>query len=536
MKTINEIIKSEIEKVKSKFKNEKSFLGYAHSIHVLEDIPRSKLDGALKACGLEDLRDETYLLIDNTFLGGAEDCVLFIDEFLVVRNDLLTEYEDKQICFSWSIIRNVTYNKLKQFVLTIFVEDENRLYDIPIPESYFILIIDNENYLRKNLIQLISDIGKEIELNRPILIEVENSLGQGADISPTINSIVNVTSFQGISSDNSNSREELNYLIDRALINGELSEKEIQVIMKKAVTLGLDPDEIEIELEAKSFELSKGKTDLLPTPSTASVSEINIIQNPEPKCIKRSVISKLFTKGHDLDEGYAVALQLLNTKGNKMNSAIPKDILKHYLFPEMDKKDIEKAVNKSFSDIFCKFSKKHAFQMAVELLKTKPNINPKKDQRELLNNIYDGITYDEIISITENCYRNYYSLYSPVEALEIAIPFIKKLGDIDPKMNFNPNIPKQRNENEEQLKTFFEQSMTVANIKNSCVRAFETEFGKKGNSWFGDNKPKITNPEYAIPEAPNELKVIFYNSFGKIANSIADSTPTLINMALGKII
>jgi len=48
--------------------------------------------------------------------------------------------------------------------------------------------------------------------------------------------------------------EQLEKLIDLALMDGELTEKEKQVLFKKAESLGVDLDEFEMVLEAKLFE------------------------------------------------------------------------------------------------------------------------------------------------------------------------------------------------------------------------------------------------------------------------------------------
>jgi len=51
--------------------------------------------------------------------------------------------------------------------------------------------------------------------------------------------------------------EKLDKLIEMALMDGELSEKEKQVLFKNAETIGIDLDEFEMVLEAKLFEKQK---------------------------------------------------------------------------------------------------------------------------------------------------------------------------------------------------------------------------------------------------------------------------------------
>lgn len=51
--------------------------------------------------------------------------------------------------------------------------------------------------------------------------------------------------------------EQLERLIELALVDGELKEKEKQILFKKAESFGIDPDEFEMVLEARLFEQKK---------------------------------------------------------------------------------------------------------------------------------------------------------------------------------------------------------------------------------------------------------------------------------------
>ncbi len=51
--------------------------------------------------------------------------------------------------------------------------------------------------------------------------------------------------------------EQLEKLIEMALMDGELTEKEKQVLFNKAEAMGVDLDEFEMVLEAKLFEKKK---------------------------------------------------------------------------------------------------------------------------------------------------------------------------------------------------------------------------------------------------------------------------------------
>ena len=53
---------------------------------------------------------------------------------------------------------------------------------------------------------------------------------------------------------------EIEKLIDLSLVDGEITDKERSVILKKAVKLGEDPDEVEMILDARLHESKKLKT------------------------------------------------------------------------------------------------------------------------------------------------------------------------------------------------------------------------------------------------------------------------------------
>ena len=56
--------------------------------------------------------------------------------------------------------------------------------------------------------------------------------------------------------------EQLEKLIDYALADGELTEKEKQVLFKKAESMGVDLDEFEMVLDARLFEKQKGPREI----------------------------------------------------------------------------------------------------------------------------------------------------------------------------------------------------------------------------------------------------------------------------------
>ena len=67
--------------------------------------------------------------------------------------------------------------------------------------------------------------------------------------------------------------EQIDKLIEMALMDGELTEKEKQILFKKAESLGLDLDEFEMVLDAKLFEKKQASKSNNTTASAAPVSD-----------------------------------------------------------------------------------------------------------------------------------------------------------------------------------------------------------------------------------------------------------------------
>ena len=61
--------------------------------------------------------------------------------------------------------------------------------------------------------------------------------------------------------------KKLESLIEAALIDGKLTDKEKQILFKKAETLGIDLDEFEMILDARLYKISQAKVSPPPTPS-----------------------------------------------------------------------------------------------------------------------------------------------------------------------------------------------------------------------------------------------------------------------------
>jgi len=68
--------------------------------------------------------------------------------------------------------------------------------------------------------------------------------------------------------------EQLEKLIEMALIDGDLTEKEKQILFKKAEELGVDLDEFEMVLEAKLFEKQQGNKSDTSTPESVKIGDV----------------------------------------------------------------------------------------------------------------------------------------------------------------------------------------------------------------------------------------------------------------------
>jgi len=89
---------------------------------------------------------------------------------------------------------------------------------------------------------------------------------------PTINTSFDNTKLQTTNSDPLYN-EQINKLIEFALADGELTEKEKQILFKKAEAVGIDLDEFEMVLDAKMFEKKQNEKKLETQVSAAPKSD-----------------------------------------------------------------------------------------------------------------------------------------------------------------------------------------------------------------------------------------------------------------------
>lgn len=93
--------------------------------------------------------------------------------------------------------------------------------------------------------------------------------------------------------------EELEKLIEMALMDGELTEKEKQILFKKAESFGIDLDEFEMVLDAKLYEKNNSKTVTPPESAPKSDKFGDIKKCPACGAIVQSFSTKCSDCGHD---------------------------------------------------------------------------------------------------------------------------------------------------------------------------------------------------------------------------------------------
>lgn len=93
--------------------------------------------------------------------------------------------------------------------------------------------------------------------------------------------------------------EQIEKLIELALADGELTEKEKQVLFKKAEAAGIDLDEFEMVLDAKLFEKTQAKTETPPVSAPKSDKFGDVKKCPACGGIVQSFSTKCSDCGHD---------------------------------------------------------------------------------------------------------------------------------------------------------------------------------------------------------------------------------------------
>jgi hypothetical protein len=222
------------------------------------------------------------------------------------------------------------------------------------------------------------------------------------------------------------------------------------------------------------------------------------LSNQDIKPVKKKGIFGFFTRSYSLEDAYLKGLKKLSKFGEELNPSVQSSTLKKYLHEGMTEKELEIAVIDAFNDFFGKFSSAQAYNLAIELLKGRPFVNPFKKENELLKFLKEGMTYEEISTAVETAYQKYFSRYGKKDALQLAIPYIKGLGPIDSSLDFVQSSEEKVAKNEMFLMSYFTENMSIQEIEDACRSAYLNQFGKKG--FLGLGVREMTNPNFSMAD------------------------------------
>lgn len=219
-----------------------------------------------------------YALIDstgNTISDFYDEIESFSDEFaLVTNNDTYALMNsDGQILTAW-------YESIDPFdgyfSLVMNDKDEYSLIDkkgnLVSPwneDEEMILKIQKMRNLELNLVP--NNTQNEVIIEQQSM-EQKNVAKDAEPINPSLQQEKNDTTHN-LKTD-SMYNEQLEKLIEMALVDGELTEKEKQILFKKAEAFGVDLDEFEMVLQAKLFEKQKNNKPVSAAPTSDKLGDV----------------------------------------------------------------------------------------------------------------------------------------------------------------------------------------------------------------------------------------------------------------------
>jgi len=195
--------------------------------------------------------------------------------------------------------------------------------------------------------------------------------------------------------------EQLEKLIEMALMDGELTEKEKQILFKKAESFGVDLDEFEMVLEAKLFEKQqsnkKAETPIAAAPKSDKFGDIR--KCPACGAMVQSFSAKCTDCGHDFSNIEANAsiqklFKMLNDAENErkedgmsVGKAIGGMFAKAYGLGGGDKvQSKKKTIISNFPIPTSKDDILEFLSLAVPMAKTKGNFLTKQNEEYKAHN------------------------------------------------------------------------------------------------------------------------------------------------------
>lgn len=200
----------------------------------------------------------------------------------------------------------------------------------------------------------------------------------------------------------------LEHLIDMALADGELTEKEKQILFKKAEAHGIDLDEFEMVLDARLFEKQK------------AIQAENVSAHASaPKSDKYGDVRKCPSCGA-IVESYTTRCPDCDYEFHNVESNASVQTLMRMLMAVDDKSPSEVNINSSFDVAKAAISQMYGFG---------PDRGPLKKKKTIINNFPIPTTKEDII-----------------EFLTIAVPQAKTKGNFLTRNN--PNFPDIKDHND----------------------------------------------------------------------------------------
>lgn len=199
----------------------------------------------------------------------------------------------------------------------------------------------------------------------------------------------------------------LEHLIDMALADGELTEKEKQILFKKAEAHGIDLDEFEMVLDARLFEKQKAiQAENVTAHASAPKSDKYGDVRKCPSC--GAIVESYTTRCPDCDYEFH----------NVESNASVQKLMKMLMAVDEQSRDVD--IKSNFDVARAAFSQMYGFG---------PDRGPLKKKKTIINNFPIPTTKDDII-----------------EFLTLAVPQAKTKGNFLTRNN--PNFPDIKDHND----------------------------------------------------------------------------------------
>ncbi|MCB9427060.1 MAG: hypothetical protein H6584_08570 [Flavobacteriales bacterium] len=198
--------------------------------------------------------------------------------------------------------------------------------------------------------------------------------------------------------------QEILNLIEIAVADGEITEKERSIILRKAELLGEDKDEVEMILDGKLHENNKTKSEFVVTPKSDKFGDIK-------KCPACGAMVQSYATICDVCEyefsgiGANKTIEKLSEKLEEVRRQLQSKPYKNFLTQNIEKEQREKELNTLQSDIIKNFPVPNSREDILEMLHF---ISPKLKSGIFSDDISIAwrVKFYEIIEKAKFAYRN----------------------------------------------------------------------------------------------------------------------------------